>query len=107
MAVLAYMVLHNLCVENSDGLSEIFNLTMHPVAHQKRNRETIRDLLLIKTSRNIIDPEKNEAVNVRQTATESCIRNTRTLASEQKCLLKIALGWTSVDCSFFMLYDFV
>jgi len=70
MATLACMVLHNLCLENNDELSEIFDLTMDPATHQKRDRETIHDLLLIKTSKKIIDPEKSEADKVRQTITK-------------------------------------
>ena len=89
LATLACMVLHNMCLENNDELSEIFNLTMHPTTYQKRDWETICGLLLMKISKKIIDPEKNESDKVRQIIIKSCRRNTRTLANEHKCLLKI------------------
>ena len=56
----------NCALKTNDELSEIFDLTINPAAHQTRDRETIRDLLLMKASKKIIDPETNEADKVRQ-----------------------------------------
>ncbi len=61
MTTLACMVLHNLCIESNDPIPSALDITIDPSTKKKRDRDVIRDLLLMKVSKKIIDPKKNEA----------------------------------------------
>jgi hypothetical protein len=45
IATLACIVLHNICLEHEDTISTKLNLTFDPLTNQRRDRNTIRELL--------------------------------------------------------------
>ena len=59
------MVLHTICIDNGDTLPLKLDVTIDPSTCQKRNREHIRDILMMKSSAKTLDPVKNEATKVR------------------------------------------
>ncbi len=67
VATLACLVLHNIFLDCGDSLSSKLDLSIDPETSQRRNRETIRDLLLMSTSRKIFDANDNKAVKIRKT----------------------------------------
>ena len=42
---LAYMVLHNICIDRGDSIARKFDLSVDPSTQEKRDREEIRNLL--------------------------------------------------------------
>ena len=68
-ATLACMVLHNVCLERRETMSKKLNLTIDPGTNQKRDRETIRELLQIKSCGTIRDPG-NQANAIRDALSE-------------------------------------
>ncbi len=67
VATLACLVLHNICLDCGDSLPSKLDLSIDPETSQRRNRETIRDLLLMSTSRKTVDANDNKAVKIRKT----------------------------------------
>ena len=67
IATLACMVLHNICLDNGDTIPKKLDLTTDPATSQRRDRSTICDLLLMKSSCRIFDSNENMAVKVRKT----------------------------------------
>ena len=61
------MVLHNVCIDNGDILPLQLDVTIDPSQSQKRKREHIPDILIMKLSSKTLDPVKNEATKVRNT----------------------------------------
>ena len=70
VATLTCMVLHNVCLDNGDTIPSKLNLTIDPITSQKRDRATIRDILLMKSSSNIVDLHTNQANKVREAITK-------------------------------------
>ena len=66
VATLACLVLHNICLDCGDSLPSKLDLSIDPETSQRRNRETIRDLLM-STSRKTVDANDNKAVKIRKT----------------------------------------
>lgn len=50
MATLSCMVLYNVCLENRDTIPTKLDLTIDSDTSQKRDRATIRNILLMKSS---------------------------------------------------------
>eukprot|EP00794_Sanderia_malayensis_P005742 gene5742-biopygen4655 len=67
IATLACLVLHNICLDCGDTLPAKLDLSTDPTTGQRRNRETIKDLLLMTTSRKIFDGHENKAAKIRKT----------------------------------------
>ena len=67
VATLACLVLHNICLDCGDTLPSKLDVSIDPQSSQRRDRATIRDLLLMSTSRKIFDARDNKAVQIRKT----------------------------------------
>ncbi|XP_065069830.1 uncharacterized protein LOC135694882 [Rhopilema esculentum] len=67
VATLACLVLHNICLHCGDTLPSKLDVSIDPQSSQRRDRATIRDLLLMSTSRKIFDARDNKAVQIRKT----------------------------------------
>lgn len=65
MATLACMVLHNVCLEKGDTIPSKLDLTCDPSTSGRRDRDTIRDILLMKSSPTSPDLGCKEANSVR------------------------------------------
>ena len=63
-ATLACMVLYNICLDMGDTLPSKLDLAIDPTTQQKRDRNAIHDILLMKMCDKTIDPKKNLANNV-------------------------------------------
>eukprot|EP00794_Sanderia_malayensis_P008483 gene8483-9387_t len=66
MAALACLVLDNICLDCGDTIPSKLDLTMDPTTSEKRDRATIRDLLLMNSSRKVFDANENRATKVRR-----------------------------------------
>ncbi len=66
IATLACLVLHNVCMDCGDTIPSKLDLTMDPTISQIRDRATIRDLLLMNSSRRVFDANENKATKVRR-----------------------------------------
>lgn len=58
------------CIDNGDTIPSKLNLTIDPITSGKRDRATIRDILLMKSSSNIVDLHANQANKVRNAITK-------------------------------------
>ena len=67
MATLACMVLHNVCLEQGDTLPAKLDLTIDTLTNEKRDRATIRDVLLMKSRGKSVNPNSKQADKVRLT----------------------------------------
>eukprot|EP00794_Sanderia_malayensis_P012533 gene12533-13819_t len=65
MATLACMVLHNVCLEKKEQLPSSLDVSIDPSTQRRRDRATIRDLLLMRVSKKKIDLQNNEANKIR------------------------------------------
>ena len=68
MATLACMVLHNVCLEQGDTLPAKLDLTIDTLTNEKRDRTTIRDVLLMKSRGKSVNPNSKQ---VRQSETDN------------------------------------
>ena len=73
-ATLACMVLHNICLDMGDTLPSKLDLTIDPTTQQKRDRNAIHDILLMKMCDKTIDPKKNLANKVRHAITSKLFK---------------------------------
>ena len=73
-ATLACMVLHNICLDMGDTLPSKLDLTIDPTTQQKRDRNAIHDILLMKMCDKTIDPKKNQANKVRHAITSKLFK---------------------------------
>ncbi|XP_028400782.1 protein ALP1-like [Dendronephthya gigantea] len=55
IATLACIVLHNACIEYGDAISKKCDLSIDPVTNQKRDRETVREMLKMRSCRKLKD----------------------------------------------------
>lgn len=55
MATLACIVLHNVCIEQGDAISKKCDLSIDPITNQKRDRETVRQMLQMRSCRKVND----------------------------------------------------
>ena len=55
MNVLACMVLHNICITRKDNIPKTLDLSIDPSTNEKRNRETVRELLQMTACRKVRD----------------------------------------------------
>ena len=56
MATLACMVLHNVCLDQADTIPSNLDLSIDPVTPQVRDRTKLREILMMKSSRKVVDP---------------------------------------------------
>lgn len=66
IATLACLVLHNICLDCGDTISSKLDLTIDPTTSGSRDRATIRDLLLMNSSRKVFDATEHKATKVRR-----------------------------------------
>ena len=69
MNVLACMVLHNICLTQKDTIPKKLDLSVDPSTNEKRDRETVRELLQMKACRKVKDTSK-EAGKIRSALVE-------------------------------------
>ena len=62
LTTLACMVLHNVCLDNSDAIPAKLDLTTDPSTSQRRDREVIREILVMNCCRKVLDKEENESL---------------------------------------------
>jgi hypothetical protein len=74
MATLACMVLHNVCLEQGDTLPAKLDLTIDPLTSEKRDRATIRDILLMKSRGKSMNPNSKQAEKVRVTISKKLMK---------------------------------
>lgn len=74
MATLSCMVLHNACLENGDTIPTKLDLTINPDTSQKRDRSTIRNILLMKSSGRSVNPTSKQADKVRLTISKKFLK---------------------------------
>ena len=65
MVTLACIVLHNICIEREDTISRKLDLTFDPLTNNRRDRDEIRRLLLMRNCQRVNDTSYQA----------SCIRN--------------------------------
>jgi len=70
MAVLAYMVLHNACLDQGDTIPAKLDLSIDPDTRQVRDRARLREILMIQSSHKVVDPSSTEANRVRKAIVE-------------------------------------
>ena len=63
IATLACIVLHNACIEYCDGISKKCDLSIDPITNGKRNRETVRELLQMRSSKKLKDSSEEGSKN--------------------------------------------
>ena len=66
IATLACMVLHNICLDQGETLPSNLDVSFDPATNQKRDRQTIRSLLLMNANGTTFDSGKNEAGKLRE-----------------------------------------
>ncbi len=66
IATLACLVLHNICLDQGDTLPSKLDMTIDPATNQKRDRGTIRNMLLMRSSHKTSDSRNNGAVKLRE-----------------------------------------
>ena len=54
-ATLAYMILHNVCIDRGETLHKKLDLTLDPVTNQRRYRNRIREILQMLPSEKVRD----------------------------------------------------
>lgn len=77
IAALACIVLHNICLEHGDAISSKLDLTIDPITSQRRDRNTIRELLNMRNCKPVKDSSV-AAGRIRDVLTEK-------LWKEKKC----------------------
>ena len=82
LATLACMILHNVCLDNSDAIPAKLDLTTDPNTSQRRDREVIREILMMNCCRKVFDTGRGRASAVRETITKKLW--------EEKCQSKAA-----------------
>ena len=70
MATLACMVLHNVCLDQGDTIPSKLDLSIDPVTRQVRDRTKLREILMMKSSRKVVDPSSTQANTVRKMIVE-------------------------------------
>ncbi|CAB4039970.1 Hypothetical predicted protein [Paramuricea clavata] len=55
LVTLACVVLHNICIAHVDAISKKCDLSIDPVTNEKRDRETVRALLGMRSCRKLKD----------------------------------------------------
>ena len=63
MVTLACIVSHNMCIEYGDAMSTKCDLSIDPVTNEKRDRETVRSLLQMRSCRNLRDTSAEGSKN--------------------------------------------
>ena len=66
IAALSCVVLQNICLDQGDTLPSELDMTLDSATNQKRDRETICNLLLMRLSCKTFDPSNNKAVKLRE-----------------------------------------
>ena len=69
MATLASMLLHNVCLEQGDTLPAKLDLTIDTFTNEKRDRATIRDVLLTKSWGKSVYPNSSKPSELNTTGT--------------------------------------
>ena len=64
-ATLACMVLHNLCIEYGDKIPASLDLSVDPVTSQTRNRNAIRDILMMCSCKKVNDSQIGRGCTIR------------------------------------------
>ena len=63
IATLACIVLHNACIEYGDAISKKCDLSIDPVTNGKRDRETVRELLQMRSCKKLKDTSEAGSKN--------------------------------------------
>ena len=63
MVTLACIVLHNMCIEYGHAMSTKCDLSIDPMTNEKRDRETVRSLLQIRSCRELRDTSAEGSKN--------------------------------------------
>eukprot|EP00112_Aurelia_sp_Birch-Aquarium-sp1_P010870 Seg2301.2 transcript_id=Seg2301.2/GoldUCD/mRNA.D3Y31 product="Protein ALP1-like" protein_id=Seg2301.2/GoldUCD/D3Y31 len=66
MATLACMILHNVCLDQGDTIPSKLDLSIDPVTRQVIDRTKLREILMMKSSRKVVDPSSTQATVVRK-----------------------------------------
>ena len=77
MAVLACMVLHNVCLDQGDTIPAKLDLSIDPDTRQVRDRAGLRELLMIKSSHKVVDPSSTTEANIVRNAIVEKLWNQR------------------------------
>ena len=65
LAVLSCMILHNICLDQGDTLSRKLDISIDARTNQKRDRETIRNMLLMKSNAKSCKSKNSGAIKIR------------------------------------------
>ena len=83
LAVLSCMILHNICLDQGDTLPKKLDITIDATKNQKRDRETIRNMLLMKSNAKSYKSKNSRAIKLRDAIKKKLWKEFEN--SKQKC----------------------